>query len=83
MSQSSTRHATQTDRVKHKHFKPCKFISKTSLLEEAGNLTSFAMMESMACTTMVQWVMDMMNHTYVFGWNDDPTNTKNEEQHCT
>ena len=70
-----------TNRVKHKHFKPCKFISKTSLLEEAGNLTSFAMMESMACTTMVQWVMDMMNHTYVFGWNDDPTNTKNEEQH--
>ena len=57
-----------TDRVKQKHFKPCKFIPKTSLLEEAGNLTSFAMMDSMACITMMQWVMDMMNHTYVSGW---------------
>jgi len=38
-------------------------------LDEPGNLTSFAMMGSMACITMMmQWVMDMMNHTYVSGW---------------
>ena len=80
---NQTRHETQgchnqapgmphTNRVKQKHSKPCKFIPKTSLLEEAGNLTSPAMMNSMACITMMmQWVMDM-NHTHVFGWNDGP-----------
>jgi len=39
------------------------------LLDEPEDLTSFAMMGSMACITMMmQWVMDMMNHTYVSGW---------------
>ena len=79
MSKSSIRH-THTDRVKHTHFKPCIFISKTSLLEEDGNLTSFAMMDSMACITrMMQWVLDMMNHTYVFGWKVT-ANTENREE---
>ena len=55
-----------------------------SCLMRPGNLTSCAMMEDMAMINgfalMIKWVMDMMNHTYVFDWSDDPANTENREE---